>query len=75
MTEVAGPAGVLTGGATAGAVGVATAAVGEVGGDKGAEVSLLGLGGACGVRAGGGTGAGANGFGFVATGGGVLSPM
>lgn len=72
---MAGPADLWIGEPTAGAVGVTTAAVGEVGGDKGAEVSALGLGGACGVRAGGGTGAGANGFGFVATGGGVLSPM
>jgi hypothetical protein len=74
VTDAAGAAGVWIGGPTAGAVGVTTAAVGEVAGDKETEASPLGLGGACGVGAGDGTGAGANGFGFVATGGGVLSP-
>lgn len=68
---MAGPAAVLGGGSTAGA----TAVVGEVGGDKGAEALSLGLGAACGFGAGGDTGAGANGLGFVAIGGGVLSPM
>ena len=72
--DAAGPAAAWGGGLTAGATGVA-AAVGEVGGDTGAEASPLGLGAACGVRAGGDTGAGADGFGFVASGGGVLSPM
>jgi len=70
-TDVAGPAAGLAGGSTAGA----TAAVGEGGGDKGAEASALGLGVVCGVGTGGDTGAGVKGFGFVAIGGGVLSPM
>jgi hypothetical protein len=56
---------------TAGAAG-AMAVLGEVAGAKGAEASSLGLGAACGE--GGATGAGANGFGFMAIGGGVLSP-
>jgi hypothetical protein len=71
VTDVAGAAAVLDGGSTAGA----TAAGGEAGGDKGAEALSLGLGATCGVGAGGATGDGANGFGFVATGGGALSPM
>jgi hypothetical protein len=71
VADVVGTAAVLGGGLTAGG----TAAVGEVGGDKGAEALSLGLGAACGVGTGGATGAGANGFAFVATGGGVLSPM
>ena len=72
-TGAAGLAAVWGGGTTAGAAG-ATAVVGEVAGAKGAEASLLGLGAACGVGAVGATGAGANGFGFMAIGGGVLSP-
>lgn len=71
VRDVAGPAAVLGGGSTAGV----TVAMGEVGGDKGLESLSLGLGAACGVGTGGDIGAGANGFGFVATGGGALSPM
>ena len=64
------------GGTTAGAVG-ATAVAGAAGAvaeAKGAEASLLGLGAACGAGARGATGAGTDGFGFMAIGGGVLSP-
>ncbi len=68
---MAGPAAVLGGGSTAGA----TAAVGEVGGDKGAEALSLGLGATGGIGAGGDTGAGTNGFGFVAIGGAAFSPI
>jgi hypothetical protein len=63
------------GGVVAGDTGV-TATVGAVGG-KGAEASLPGGAMACGgagIGAGGATGAGAAGLGFMATGGGVLSP-
>ena len=63
-----------SGGTTAGAAAGATPVVGEVAGAKGAEASLLGLEAACGAGAGGATGAGANGFGLMAVGGGVLSP-
>ena len=61
------------GGTTAGAAGV-TAVAGEVPGAKGAEATSLGLGAVCGTGAGGAMGAGENGFGFMAIGGGVLSP-
>ena len=71
-TGAAGLAAVWAG-TTAGVAGV-TAVAGEVVGAKGAEASLLGLGAACGAGAGGATGAGTNGFGLMATGGGVLSP-
>ena len=63
VTGVAGLA-VIWGGGVA-------AEAGEAGGAKGAEASLLGLGADCGAGAGGAT---ANGFGIMATGGGVLSP-
>jgi hypothetical protein len=72
-TGAEGLAAAWGGGTTAGAAG-ATAVAGEVAGAKGAEASLLGLGAACGAGAGGTTGAGADGFGFIAIGGGVLSP-
>ena len=71
---IPGLAAVWGGGAIAGAAG-ATVAAGEVAGAKGAEASLLGLEEACGAGAGGITGAGVDGFGFMAIGdGGVLSP-
>ena len=73
MTGAAGLAAVWGGGTIAGATG-ATAVAGEVAGAKGVEAASLGLGGACGAGAGGDTGAWANGFGLMATGGGVLSP-
>ena len=69
-----GLAAVWGGGTTAGAAG-ATVAAGEVAGVKGAKAPLLGLGEACGAGAGGITGAGVDGFGFMAIGGvEVLSP-
>jgi len=72
VTDVAGPAVVWGGGSTAGV----TAAVGGVGGGGGLEALSRGPGAVCGVGIGGDTGAGVNGFGFVATdGGGALSPM
>ena len=70
-TGAAGLAAVWGGGTTAGAAG-AVAAGGEIAGAKGAEALSLGLGAACG--AGGATGAVVKGFGFMAIGGGVLSP-
>ena len=74
MTGAAVLAAIWGGGTIAGAAGV-TAVAGEVAGAKGAEVSLLGLGAACGAGVGGTTGAGAIGFGLVAIGGGgLLSP-
>jgi hypothetical protein len=69
----AGLAAVWGGGTTAGAAGE-TAVAGEVAGARGAEASSLGLGAICGAGADGATGAGVNGFGFMAIGGGVLSP-
>ena len=69
VTGAAGLAAAWGSGTTAGAVG-GTAAAGEVSGVKGAEVPLLGPGAACGA---GTTGAGSDGFGFMAIGGGVLS--
>ena len=72
-TGAAGLAAVWGGGAIAGAAG-AEAVAGEGAGAAGAEASSLGLGAACRAGAGGATGTGANGFGCMAIGGGVLSP-
>ena len=75
-TGAEGFAAAWVGGTTAGAVG-ATAVAGAAGAvaeAKGAEASLLGLGAACGAGARGATGAGTDSFGFMAIGGGVLSP-
>jgi hypothetical protein len=69
-TGAAGLAAVWGGGTTAGVVPTA----GEDAGANGAEGPLLGLVSACGAGIGGATGAGVEGFGFMAIGGGVLSP-
>ena len=72
-TGAEGFAAAWVGGTTAGAVG-ATAGAGAVAGGKGAEASLLVPGAACDAGARGATGAGTDGLGFMAIGGGVLSP-
>jgi len=72
-TGAVGLAAVWDGGMTAGAAGVMVTA-GEVAGVKGGEAPLFGLATACDAGTGGATGAGAEGFGFMAIGGGVLSP-
>ena len=72
MTGAAGLAAVWGGGTIAGAAG-ATAVAGAVAGAEGVEASSLDLGAASGAGTGGDTGAGANGFGLMATGGGMLS--
>jgi hypothetical protein len=75
-TGATGFAAVWAGGTTTVATG-ATVAVGGGAGVKEADASLLGVTAACGgasTGAGGATGAGAIGFGFMAIGGGVLSP-
>ena len=72
-TGAVGLAAVWDGGMTAGAAGV-TVTEGEVAGAKGGEAPLFGLATACDAGTGGATRAGAEGFGFMAIGGGVLSP-